>query len=593
MQPEPWINELEQALNGGKAGVVLEINTADRIYPPDGGDVPLRLLYFLGSYFASQGFQVARFSLVSGLNSWMPPGSEPNKKSVFRDVEEMKSLQEILPYLENLLRRQDGKIALILDYADHIAPRPSGGSGSLTADQLAIVEAIHQWGSNDDIQGSSNTVVLVSHENDLHPLVMQSGGYRRIQLPLPSSASRGRFARFLVDLADQGSPVMGRLDTTFDVASFESTTAGLRLIDIEELFRTAGSTNGTVTREAVNVMKKRTVRQMCDGLLDVVEPAGGFDSVAGCDHAKSYLGSVRDLWHRAPLSVPQAVLLTGVPGCGKSHLVSALAAELQCPCLVMRNIREQWVGASERNMERVLSVMGTMGPCILWTDEIDQAIGRERTSESGGDSGVSDRIVGRLFEFFGGTAHRGVVLWVATTNRPDLLDPALVDRFQVVIPFLTPTKAEREALIPMLCRQIGRCLAEDIDIQLIAGMPELDTLTVRSLLEIIAQAAFRTDEESERPAAPIETGHLLEAVRDYSPHHATEQNVLIALRSIQMTRFNHLLPWMDRHGLRPGASWPGFLEDLVEPATGRLDRQGLAEMANSVQARLFEERMRR
>jgi len=242
--------------------------------------------------------------------------------------------------------------------------------------------------------------------------------------------------------------------------------------------------------------------------------------------------------------------------------------------LVMRNVREAWVGASERNLETVLWLAENLSPCILFTDEVDQAIGQRGTGASG-DSGTSERMLARIFEFFGST-RRGQILWVATTNRPDILDPALLDRFMVILPFVHPTRTERAELLPLLARQVGRTLADDVDAARFAALPRLEVLTVRSLQEIVVRAGLLADYESGQIGSPIQWTHLEGAVDDHKPTYSPLEHEFIALKALEMTSFHSLLPWMGPNGRRQDADWPLYLDPLVDRATGRLKAEELS-----------------
>lgn len=244
-----------------------------------------------------------------------------------------------------------------------------------------------------------------------------------------------------------------------------------------------------------------------------------------------------------------------------------------------------WVGQSERNLDRILQVVDDLAPCILWTDEIDQTVGGERSSGGSGDSGTNDRLLGRLLEFFGDSRIRGRVLWIATTNRPDLLDVAIKDRFSVKIPFLHPNRRERAELIPVLARQIGRVIAKDVDCAAVAQKPELVTLTIRSLQEVIVWAGTLADLGSDTMEVEIGSDHLLAAIEDYKLTFDPLEHEMIALISLQMTSFTSLMPWMSlSEGFLPGkAEWPHYLEGMIDPTSGHLDSQRLGQRIREIQ----------
>src|SRR5712692_4225971 len=150
--------------------------------------------------------------------------------------------------------------------------------------------------------------------------------------------------------------------------------------------------------------------------------------------------------------VPQGMLLMGPAGTGKTRLACALAKEAGVTFVELQpsKIFSKWVGDTERRLERALTAIKAMTPCIVFIDEIDQAMSRGES----GDSGVSNRVFKRLMEVMSDTTLRGKVLWIAASNRPDLLDAALLrpGRLDKKIPILAPDAAERASILAVLTR---------------------------------------------------------------------------------------------------------------------------------------------
>ena len=319
--------------------------------------------------------------------------------------------------------------------------------------------------------------------------------------------------------------------------------------------------------------------------MEVIEPEEGFERVKGVRHAIEYLLLLKWQLQHGSERVPQGLLLAGVPGCGKSYLIRALAKELGYPCLAMRNVREKWVGTSERNLELVLWVAENLAPCIIWIDELDQALG-QRGEGASTDAGVSERMLARIWEFMGSMRHRGRILWAATTNRPDLLDQATLDRFGIVIPFLHPMPSEVAELLPELARQLGCTLAEDVSAQAIASLPSLHLPTVRGLQEVVAMAAALADREEGHPHTPVAQRHLVRAARHYQPNYDPLQHEFIALTALSMTTFDFLLPWNSLEGGRRLMELPPYLEGMVDEE-GRLDREKLEQRRRELERLLW------
>lgn len=587
-----WLREVEDALACRAAGVLLTFNTSDRVFLRESGLEVASLKYALAHHFAVRGYHVGSYSIASGFETLLPPGARTRQTgaSPFADVPSASDPGLTLTALGRTLRCADSPVLLLVDYADHVAPHSSGMTAVLSPSQIQTLELLHSWGQDDRVKATRNFVILISYENAVSSLLTQGGGYRLVPINLPDPGERRAFTDFLRATRGRGyEDMLGELEPGLEVDEFARLTAGLRLIDIEQLFRQAGARHEPLSRESVRQAKQRAISQICRGLVEVIEPTAGFEAVAGSEHAKAYFNLIRQPWAKSAPGVPQGILLAGVPGTGKSHIVTALAYELTCPLLVMRNIREAWVGASERNLELVLWVTENLSPCILWTDEVDQAIGQRSTGGSG-DSGTSERMLGRIFEFFGAMRHRGRILWVATTNRPDILDPALLDRFQVSIPFIHPTTAERAALIPLLAKQVGRTLREDVLPEEIARLAELQMLTVRSLQEIVVAAGLRADALSGSVGSPIGCVELMDAVADYKPTYNPLEHEFLALKALEMASFNSLLPWMSLGGLRSGAEWPRYVDPVVDRETGHLKSSELTQRLAELQRLRYAER---
>ena len=589
-----WLVELDEARSSGAAGVILTGNTVDRVHLSHGGLKVAFLRYALARHLSEQGLRVGYHALGTGFEVLDESavggraGSPP-----FSDVPVGPSeALLVLSALERVLRQSDARAAVIFDYADLLLPNAGGSAAAISPSHAQAVQIVHRWAQDDLIRQAGNIVIFVSNDGALHELLLGTGGFRVIRIDLPTELERVSFTSHLLNVRAQGyENTLGTLAAGYRVEEFARNTAGLRLGDIEYLLRRSAARQSVVTRDDARTEKQHAISQISRDLVEVVEPQAGFEAVAGAEHAKRYFTAVRDQWTRGTASCPQAILLAGVPGCGKSHIVRAVAKEFGAPLLIMRNIRDQYVGQSERNLERVLWIAENLSPCILWTDELDQAIGQRSTGQSA-DGGTSERMLARLFEYFGGMNKRGRILWIGTTNRPDILDPALLDRFQVVLPWIHPTMRERASLIPLLASQVERTLARGLDVDAFASSPALEMLTVRSLQEIVVSAAMRADARTGASDAEITSADLGSAVADYKSSQNSIEHEFLALKAVQMASFTSLLPWMGDAGCDAN-NLPHYLRALIDPTTGKLDDQMLAQSIDERERARAEGRWRR
>ncbi len=154
-------------------------------------------------------------------------------------------------------------------------------------------------------------------------------------------------------------------------------------------------------------------------------------------------------------------LVCGPVGTGKTYLAQCMAGEIGIPCVTLKNFRSKYVGETEGNLERVLSVLRAMGPVVVVIDEADAALGN-RAQE--GDSGTSSRVFSMIAAQMGDTRYRGQILWMLLTCRPDLLpiDLKRQGRAEVHIPLFYPAEArEVRQMFVAMARKLGADLAPD------------------------------------------------------------------------------------------------------------------------------------
>jgi transitional endoplasmic reticulum ATPase len=154
------------------------------------------------------------------------------------------------------------------------------------------------------------------------------------------------------------------------------------------------------------------------------------------------------------LAPPRGALLSGPPGCGKTLLAKALATEAGVNFVSVKGpeLLSMYVGESERGLRDLFRKARQAAPCIVFFDEID-ALASARSS-GGGDSGVAGRVLSQLLTELDGIEELKGVFVLAATNRPDLLDPALLrpGRFDIRCEIGLPDRAAREKILEIHLR---------------------------------------------------------------------------------------------------------------------------------------------
>jgi cell division protease FtsH len=229
-----------------------------------------------------------------------------------------------------------------------------------------------------------------------------------------------------------------------------------------------------------------------------------FDDVAGIDEAKQELEEIVEYlkdpqkFQRLGGKIPKGVLLVGPPGTGKTLLARAIAGEANVPFFTISgsDFVEMFVGVGASRVRDMFEQGKKNAPCIIFIDEID-AVGRHRGAGLGGGNDEREQTLNQLLvEMDGFEANEGVIL-IAATNRPDVLDPALLrpGRFdrQVVVP--NPDVVGREKILKVHMRKVP--LASDVDPRTIArGTPGFSGADLANLVNEAALMAARKGKRS-------------------------------------------------------------------------------------------------
>jgi len=229
-----------------------------------------------------------------------------------------------------------------------------------------------------------------------------------------------------------------------------------------------------------------------------------FEDVAGIDEAKQELEEIVEYlkdpqkFQRLGGKIPKGVLLVGPPGTGKTLLARAIAGEANVPFFTISgsDFVEMFVGVGASRVRDMFEQGKKNAPCIIFIDEID-AVGRHRGAGLGGGNDEREQTLNQLLvEMDGFEANEGVIL-IAATNRPDVLDPALLrpGRFdrQVVVP--NPDVVGREKILKVHMRKVP--LASDVDARIIArGTPGFSGADLANLVNEAALMAARKGKRS-------------------------------------------------------------------------------------------------
>lgn len=377
------------------------------------------------------------------------------------------------------------RIAVVVDFAEFVVPRgdPIQLGGSFSANVVKVLG----WANDPAILASEIVTVLVTENlNDLNGLVADNPRTGRIAIPLPTAAEMVRHLEILA--ATEFPGLAERSDLALDVLARRLT--GLNRITARRAIAAGLQADGRITSAWLTRVRRDLIEEAFSGLLEFVESPTDLDDVAGLDAVKAWLREDALLLRRGSVrALPMGYLIAGRIGTGKTFLVRSWAGELGIPCVVLKNFRDRWVGATESNLERIFAVLRALGQVVVFVDEADQAAGRR--DSGGSDSGLSGRVYSMLAQEMANTANRGRIIWVLATSRPDLLEVDLKrpGRLDVHIPLFPPDSPDEvRAMFRAVARKLGLALEDadlpPIDDRLLLGGNEIEAILVRALRRV-------------------------------------------------------------------------------------------------------------
>lgn len=350
-----------------------------------------------------------------------------------------------LPMIELFLLYGD-QVAVIINFLDTIIP--AGDVSYMSGEDRTNFVAFQRWITSSRLLKKDNIVILVAESvAEIHPRIRQNSRLSGIEIPYPDDAERLEFIRHMRSQLPQ-------IKTEATDEQISLMTSGLNRVHLNSLMRSASAEADGLTLEKVRRKKKELIEAELAGLVEFVQPRYGLDSVGGMAKAKEYLTAMaKTIREGITEEAPMGILISGPVGTGKTFLAECFAHDCGLNVVAFKNFRERWVGSSEANLEKILSLLQTLAPIVVLVDEADATLG---SRDSGGDSGVDSRVFSKLAAAMGDTRNRGRILWILMTSRPDLLpiDLKRQGRAEEHISLFYPdTEEDRLAIVEAMLRK--------------------------------------------------------------------------------------------------------------------------------------------
>jgi AAA family ATPase, CDC48 subfamily len=430
--------------------------------------------------------------------------------------------------------QENAPAIIFIDEIDSIAPKRSEVVGEVekrvVAQLLALMDGIQE-------RGKVIVIGATNRAEDIDPALRRPGRFdREIEIRPPDEKGRLEILQVHtrnmplaedVDLREIAKMTKGY--TGADLAALAKEAAMAALREFVKSGKVDLNKPGEIRREILETLKvgrrhfleaMKFVRPTLMREVYVEVPEVHWDDIGGLENVKQELREVvewplkyPEVFQKMGIEPPKGILLYGPPGVGKTLLAKAVATESGANFIAIRGpeVLSKWVGESEKAVREVFRRAREVAPAVVFFDEID-SIAPVRGQSF--DSGVTDRIVNQLLTEMDGIVPLSNVVVLAATNRPDMLDPALLrpGRFDRVIYVPPPDKEARKQILKIHTKRMP--LANDVDLDRLAELTE--DYTGADLAALVREAALLKLREKLEPG-PVEWRHFEQALKKVRP----------------------------------------------------------------------------
>ncbi len=421
---------------------------------------------------------------------------------------------------------------IFIDEIDAIAPKRETVTGEVerrvVAQMLALMDGLHA-------RGKVIVIGATNRPNSLDPALRRPGRFdREIEIKVPDE--KGRYEIFLihtrnmplakgVNLKELSRHTHGFVGADISAVCREAAMAALRRylphidLESEEIDPELLEQIEVIEEDFNSALKEVTPSGIREVFIEV--PRVKWDEVGGLDDVKQRLIEAIDwplsnpkVFERMGIKPPRGILLFGPPGCGKTLLARAVATETKANFISIKGpeLLSKWVGESEKAIREIFRKAKLAAPCIIFFDELDSIA--PRRGGHYGDSGVTERVISQFLTELDGLEQMKDLIVIAATNRPDILDPALIrpGRIDRLLFIPAPTKEDRRLIFKIFLKDIP--LASDVKIdELLEITDNFTGADIESFCREAAMVALRENINKRK----VSKNHFKEALKSVHP----------------------------------------------------------------------------
>jgi transitional endoplasmic reticulum ATPase len=423
---------------------------------------------------------------------------------------------------------------IFIDEIDSIAPKREEVSGEL---EKRIVSQLLTLMDGLESRGKVVVIAATNRPDALDPALRRPGRFdREIEMGIPDEKSRLE----ILQIHTRGMPLesdvkleeMARVTHGFVGADLQALAKEAAILAVRRVIPEINMEETKVPAKTLNKIKVK-MQDFQDALRDVQPsamrevlvqaPNVKWEDIGGLTGVKQELTEAVEwplkygkLFQKGDVKPPKGILLYGPPGTGKTLIAKAVANESEANFISIKGpeLISKWVGESEKGVREVFRKARAAAPCVIFFDEVDAIAPRRKSGE--GESQVTERVVSQLLTEMDGLEELKGVVVLGATNRPDLIDEALLrpGRFDKILRVPPPDKEGRLEILKIHTKK--KPLSKDVDVANLAELTEGYTgAQLAAVANAASIAAIKQYVKAHGKDAAAATGDLTITMRDF------------------------------------------------------------------------------